>query len=65
MLTEYKRLLDIYHTAVSQMEKTRSESIARDVVVPAIGELLKMVEEQYGREGIELLEKIIEEQGNG
>lgn len=61
MIDETKRLLKIYQTSDSELERKRSKAIARDVIAPAINELLKMVKEQYGEEGMNFLNGMIKE----
>lgn len=61
MLDETKRLLKIYQTSDSELERKRSKAIARDVIAPAINELLRMVKEQYGEEGMNFLNGMIKE----
>lgn len=61
MLDETKRLLGIYQTSESELERKRSKAIVRDVIAPAINELLRIVKEQYGDEGVEIMNGMIRE----
>lgn len=61
MARECKRLNKLYNTTKNPVEKKRSSAVAQGVVIPAIEEMLSVMEETYGQEAVESLERIISE----
>lgn len=61
MAREYVRLKDSFDNSKIKAERDRSRAIAQKVVIPAISEMLSVMEETYGREAVESLEKVISE----
>lgn len=59
MVTEYKRLISIYNKSSSNLEKLRCKSMAQNVILPAINEMLSEIETQYGSKALKILEQVI------
>lgn len=65
MVAEVKRLSALYKTADSAVQKERYKSLAKNIVAPKITELMECMEEQYGKEAVEVLNEIIRKASNG
>ena len=61
MIEETQRLLKIYQSSENELEQKRSRAIARDVIAPAMQELLIIAKEQYGPESVNMLNGMIKE----
>lgn len=62
MAAELRRLASIYKdTGSSSLDKAKSKSIAVNTVAPAMKSLLQCMEETYGKEAADRLNKIIED----
>ena len=59
MVKEYKRLIDMYSKSQSELEKSRYKSMAQNVILPAINEMLSETEAQYGPEALKVLEQVV------
>ncbi len=65
MISEYNRLLTLYHNASEEKLKMKYRTLIKETVLPAIDELLQCIKEQYGDDALQSLEKIIKENTNG
>ena len=65
MIREVERLRILYEKAKTNGEKKRCKTIATDVVVPCISEMLEVVEAVYGTDAVESLKQVITEASNG
>jgi len=61
MVNEYQRLVSLYHNAPSEALKSKYKTLAKEVILPSIDEMLHCVGEQYGDDAVESLEKMIRE----
>lgn len=61
MVREINRLQGIYKTSESEMEKKRCKAMVMDIIAPCVEEMIRAVEETYGPEAVNTLEKIIAE----
>lgn len=61
LVREFYRLKSLYTNAKSDLNKARYESILKDILKPAFSELLLAVQQIYGPDAVESLEKIMEE----
>ena len=59
MARECKRLMALYNSTERDIEKARYSALAQNVVIPTMEEMLAVMEEHYGREAVESLERII------
>lgn len=59
MASECKRLQELYKSATNPVDKKRYKAMVKNIIIPSIEEMLEQMEELYGREASELLEKII------
>ena len=64
MIRETVRLQNIYKTSDTELERDRSKSIATNVVLPCMNEMLSVVEKEYGKDTVAALEMFIEEVTN-
>lgn len=61
MVQEYKRLKQLYASTENAFDKQRCKALVFDVLAPKMTEVLSVVEERYGKEGLEALERIVSE----
>lgn len=61
MVREIKRLHEIYQTSENELERRRSKSIVKNIILPGIDGMLHAMDEMYGPEARRTLEKIIKE----
>jgi hypothetical protein len=64
MLNEYQRLNRLYHTTNRAYMKAKYEKILKEVLLPAINEMLTCLKEQYGEESVITLKEMIKEKIN-
>lgn len=64
MASEYNRLLTLYQTSESIIEKERCKYLIKTVVLPAMDEMLRAMSEIYGEDTFETLESILKEKLN-
>ena len=65
IISEYNRLYDLYKAAQDNRLKEKYRTLLQETVLPVLDELLQCVQEQYGNETLQLLEKIIKENVHG
>lgn len=65
MAREIHRLQELYKKTDNPVEKQRYKAIVKDIVAPSIEEMLTVMDDVYGPEAVETLEKIIMEGRNG
>ena len=65
MISEYNRLLTLYTDSQDDKLKLKYKTLIKETVLPAIDELLQCIQEQYGEDALQSLEKIIKENSNG
>ena len=65
MAREIHRLQELYKKTDNPIEKQRYKAIVKDIVAPSIEEMLTVMDDVYGPEAVETLEKIIMEGRNG
>ena len=56
-----KNYFVIYHTSENELERRRSKSIVKNIILPGIDGMLHAMDEMYGPEARRTLEKIIKE----
>ena len=61
MIRETIRLQDIYKTNDNELERNKSKSIANNVILPCINEMLAVIEMEYGEDTVAALELFIKE----
>lgn len=61
MATEYKRLSKIYKESQNQVERERSKSLAENIVIPSMAEMLNEFKTIYGQDALAALEQVIKE----
>lgn len=64
MISEYNRLLALFNDTTNERLKEKYKTLIKEIVLPAVDELLQCVQEQYGEEALKSLEKIVMESAN-
>jgi hypothetical protein len=64
MVKEYQRLFALYKSTTNGALKEKYKTLAKEIVLPSMDEMLQCMGEQYGDESVEELEKIIREMRN-
>ena len=64
MAQEWYRLKKLYEKSTSEIEKNRYKSLALNIVIPSIEEMLQEIEHQYGERAADIMEAIIAEVAN-
>lgn len=65
MVSEYNRLFTLYEESSDERLKNKYRVLLKETVLPTLDELLQCVTEQYGKEALKSLERIIKEGTNG
>ncbi len=61
MISEYNRLLTLYNKTSDDRLKEKYKSLMKETVLPVIDELFQCIQEQYGEDALQSLEKIVKE----
>ncbi len=61
MISEYNRLLALYNKTSDDRLKEKYKALIKEAVLPAIDELFQCIQEQYGDDALQSLEKIVKE----
>lgn len=64
MVSEYNRLMHLYHTADDVLEKEKNKYMLQEMVLPAMDEMITCIAEEYGESAVKTLEKIVKENIN-
>lgn len=64
MISEYNRLLALYTKSSNDKLKEKYKALIIETVLPTIDELLQCIQEQYGTNALQSLEKIVKEFAN-
>jgi len=59
MLSEYKRLKNLYKTASNELEKAKYKQIAQKVLLPKLDEMLNCIKESYGEKVLSEYEEMM------
>ena len=61
IISEYNRMNNLYHNSKNELEKNKYKTILKDIILPALDEMLTTIEEQYGKETYIVYENLIKE----
>lgn len=61
MVKEWKRLSNAYKNSQNDTERARYKTLAQQIVLPSIEEMLHEVETHYGKEALANIEKVVKE----
>ena len=61
LVSEYNRIIDLYHEADNPLEKAKYKNLLVQVVIPKIDEMLSVIKELYGEDAFKDYETLIKE----